>query len=118
MLTDAQIEALELGINAIDTRTRLEIESAINWINTNTTLELDPDNPDTFPAEAKLFIIAYADLNSLRVGVVSESIEGLSQTFKDVNKAQSLWDLAEQYLSSYLKNGNVEFIPAISRWES
>ena len=40
MLTDAQIEALELGINAIDTRTRLEIESAIHCFNLTQIIQI------------------------------------------------------------------------------
>ena len=117
MITIEQIEALGIGIAPIDTRVQLETEAAIDWMKNNTTLNLDINNPDTFPAGAKLFILSYFDIDMMRAGIASESIEGLSQSFRDIDKSAALWGLAEQYLSEYLKGGQVKFISASQRWQ-
>ena len=117
MITIEQIEALNLGVAPIDTRVQLETEAAIDWMKNNTTLELDINDPETFPAGAKLFIISYFDIDMIQAGIASESIEGLSQSFRDIDKSAALWGLAEQYLSEYLKGGQVKFVSASSRWK-
>lgn len=116
MITKEQIEALALGISPIDDRTCLEVEAAIDWINSNTSLKLDIQNISTFTAKSKLFIIAYIDLDMIGNGVISESIEGLSQSFSSNSKFNTLWDLAEYYLDDCLIS-KVRFVCSNKRYK-
>lgn len=112
-MTKAQIEKLNLGITPIDAQTEIIINSGIEWLAENTTI--DTAAIDSFPSCAKLFLIKYSDLQNLSVGVSSESIEGLSQSFDTSDKSAMLWQLAEELLGAYLK-GRVRFVQASPRW--
>lgn len=117
MITKEQIEALGLGISPIDDRTCLEVEAAIDWINSNTSLKLDIQDVSTFNAKTKLFIISYIDLDMIGNGVASESIEGLSQSFSNNSKFNILWDLAEYYLADYLIS-KVKFVRSVKQFKA
>lgn len=69
-----------IGLSSTPENT-LYASSAIEWIKLHTTLEVNPDKPDTLSAAVKLFILKYAQLISTHSGVASESISGLSQSF-------------------------------------
>lgn len=116
MMTVGQVERLGLGIMPIDVRTVLIIESAIDWINRNTTLDIDcmDDNLTNLQPCVKLFICGFFDVATLNVGVASESIEGLSQSFNTTDKSVMIWDLANTYLSDYLNT--IRFVTAKNRW--
>lgn len=108
------IELLHLGISPVDDRVILVIESGLEWVKNNTTLEFDMNNDDdliALPSAVKLFLVKFLDVQMLSVGVVSESIEGLSQSFDTGDKSAMLWQFAEELLSPYLKS-RVRFITA------
>ena len=92
--------------------------AALEYIADNTTLTVDLEDVETvkaLPFSAKLFVQKYEEVVSTSSVVQSESIEGLSQTFKTSDKAMMLNDLLNTYLSTWLK-GKITFIPATRRW--
>ena len=116
-MTKEQVTTLDLGITPINTQTTLMVESALNWVQENTTLKFDCNNDEdlkALPAAVKLFVLKYLDIMGITGGVTHESIEGLSQSFTG-DKNGALWDFAEQLLSKWLKS-SVSFIPATPAW--
>lgn len=117
-MTIEQVDVLRLGIAPIDNRIVLIVESGLEWLKENTTLEFDINNDSdlkALPASVRLFLTRFVDINMLSVGVTSESIEGLSQSF-DTDKTALIWQSAEELLSPYLKS-RVRFVSAKSRWK-
>jgi hypothetical protein len=93
--------------------------SALEWLSENTTIPVDLNDPDatiSLPARAQLFVQKYAQLMNRSPGVISQSIEGLSQSFDasgDVNT--NIWALARALLMGDLKS-QVKVTPAKRRW--
>ena len=117
-MTKEQIEILKLGIAPVDDRTILIVESALEWVQNNTTLEFDINNDDdlkALPSCVRLFITKYFDVNMISAGVSSESIEGLSQSFDTTDKSALIWQFAEELLYPYLKS-RVRFVSAKKKW--
>lgn len=117
-MTAKQIELLHLGIAPIDDRVVLICESGLEWVKTNTTLEFDMNKDDdlkALPSCVRLFLVKFFDINMLSVGVSSESIGGLSQSFDNGDKSAMIWQFAQELLSPYLKCG-IQFIPAQRRF--
>lgn len=105
----------ENGINVND---EIIANAALEYIANNTTLTVDLKNVETvkaLPFSAKMFITKYEEVISASSVVSSESIEGLSQSFKTGNKADILDDLLNSLLGEYLK-GKVRFVAASRRW--
>lgn len=118
-MTAQQIELLRLGIAPIDERVTLIIESGLEWVKENTTLEFDMNNDEdlrALPSCVRLFLIKFFDVNTLSAGVSSESIEGLSQSFSQTSDDKLTWDIAYNLLGGYLKS-RVRFVAAQRRWE-
>ena len=119
MLTSEQVQSLKLGITPINERTVLIVESGLEWVKANTTLEFDLNNEEdikALPSCVRLFLMKFFEVNKHRAGVSSESISGLSQSFNSGDLSASIWQFAEELLSPYLKS-RVTFIAASSRWE-
>lgn len=117
-MTKEDIESLNLGIQT-DDKAVLIVESALEWIKENTTLEFDIENIDdikVLPKSVRLFIIKFFDIQTLSTGISSESIEGLSQSYDTSNKSVLLWQFAEELLGTWLKS-RVRFVSAVDRWE-
>ena len=112
-MTQSEVESLKLGIKPIDDRVILVVESGVEWLKQNTTL--DVTDLAALPACARLFLTKFFDLQLLNTGVTSESIEGLSQSFDNTDKSALLWQYAEELLSPYLKS-RVKFVSATPRW--
>jgi len=96
----------------------LQAEAALDWMLEHTTLTFRKDDAESIkalPACAKLFVVKYSEALSLREGVASQSIEGLSMSFDTTNKANLLWQLAHNLLDGYLKS-TVRVHPAKRRW--
>lgn len=96
----------------------LKAEAALDWMLANTTLAFSKDDAQSIaalPACAKLFVVKYSEAMSLREGVASQSIEGLSMSFNTADKDTVLWQLARSLLSGYLKS-QVRVYPAKRRW--
>lgn len=101
--------------NAMDV---LKAEAALDWMLANTTLSFSKEDAPSIaalPACAKLFVVKYSEAMSLREGVASQSIEGLSMSFNTADKSSVLWQLAESLLGGYLKS-QVRVHPAKRRW--
>lgn len=117
-MTIEQVENLDLGITPINSRNKLIIESGLEWVKENTTLEFDinsGEGVDILPPSVKLFIVKFFDVQMLSVGVTSESIQGLSQSYDTSDKNALIWQLAEGLLYPYLKS-RIRFVTAKKRW--
>lgn len=88
--------------------------AAIEWLAANTTV--DTTDIMKLSASARLFIAKYAEIMNRRSGVVSQNIEGLSQTFSQADKNKMLWDEAISILGVSQLKSNVKFYPANSKW--
>ena len=118
-MTNEQVATLNLGIQPINAKTCLTVESAFNWVLENTTLEFDINNIEelkTLPAQVRLFVIEYNEIMSKNTGVVSESIEGLSQSFKFDSKKALIWEAAESLFPDEWLKSPVRFISSSKRW--
>lgn len=92
--------------------------AALEFIAENTTLKVDLNDAKTLealPFTAKVFITKYCEVVSPSSAVASESIEGLSLSFRSGDKSDMIWDLANALLGDYLK-GRVTFVAATSKW--
>lgn len=108
---------INAGIQIDDTPTAvLYAESAIDWIEHNTTLVVDRTNLSVLPAGAKLLIMRYGDIMRTDTTVTSESLGGMSQSFSSELRHNLLYDLASELLSEYIKS-QIKFFPAQKKWE-
>ena len=112
-MTKQELASLNLGIT-IDEKTELVLNAGVEWLEDNTTI--DTRDINKFPVSAKLFLTKFCEIQKMRIGVSSQSIEGLSQTFDTSNKSDMIMQVAEALLGKYLK-GSVRFVPATSRWK-
>lgn len=113
---DALVQA-GIPISGTDEAEVLKATAALEWIAQNTTLEANPEDPESIkalPATAKLFVGKYSEVISLKPGVSSQSIEGLSLSFSTTDKGTMLWELANTLLGAYLRQ--VRVFPAKRRW--
>lgn len=111
-MTSQELALLDLGI-PLNARVEIILNAGLEWIAENTTI--DTKDTDNFPSCAKLFLITYHDIQQMKVGVASESIEGLSLSFNSSDRSALLWQSAEELLGNYLK-GRVRFVSASRRW--
>lgn len=117
-MTTQQIELLHLGIAPIDDRVTLIVESGLEWVKENTTLDFDMNNDEdlkALPSSVRLFLVKFFDVQMISAGVASESIEGLSQSFDTSDKSAMIWQFAQELLSPYLKS-RIRFIAAQRKW--
>ncbi|MBR5823732.1 MAG: hypothetical protein IKY67_06285 [Paludibacteraceae bacterium] len=113
-----QVEKLNLGIEPIDAQTLILVESALQWINSNTNIAIDyttDEGLDGVKANVKLFIIKYYELMNMNAGVSSESLGGMSQSFNTNNKTELLWQYAYELFGDSMMS-QMSFVPAKSRW--
>lgn len=118
-MTVSHVELLNLGFKNVTAKELLIVESALDWIRANTTLEFDKESESdlmALPACVKLFILKFHDVNTMNVGVTSQSIEGLSQSFDTSSKNALLWQYAEELLAPYLKS-QIRFVAAQRKWD-
>lgn len=115
MLTEQQVTSLNLGVNPDNATRCLMVESALLWVEDNTTYKIDYDNLDKTPANIRLFVLKYLELFGKTAGVSSQSIKHLSQSFDNGDKSSALKDYAKELLGSWVKP-DVIFIPAATRW--
>ena len=117
-MTNQQVENLKLGIAPINDHVILLVESGLHWVLDNTTLTFDINNDEDLKAlhpNVKLFLIQYFDIMSMRPGVSSESISGLSQSFDTTDKSTLIWQYANELLGPWL-NSQMTFYQAKKRW--
>lgn len=113
-LTSEQIQNLNLGIAPLDARTVVTINAALEFMEENTTINVN--DLENLPSCAKLFMMKYAEISNMRTGVVSESIEGLSQSFASGSQTNLIWDVANDLLGSHMKS-RVRFVTAERKWK-
>lgn len=117
MLTVAQVEELGLGLKQVDTQLCLIVESGLQWLLDNTSLQFDINDEaeiKALPANVRLFLLKFTEMYGLRFGITSESISGLSQSFAN-NLDDLLWQSADELLGDLL-NSRVKFVSAVKRW--
>lgn len=113
MITLEQFKELGIAVS-----NELIGNAALEYIADNTNLTVDLEDVETvkaLPFSARLFVQKYGEVASASSTVASESIEGLSLSFKQGDKADIINDLANTYLNKWLK-GKITFIPATRRW--
>ena len=113
-----ELASVGIILKNADPLTVLEAEAAFDWMSEHTTLEFEKGNVETIsalPACAKLFVVKFCEAMRINMGVASQSIEGLSITFRDADRNALLWQLANTLLGSYIKS-QVRVIPARRRW--
>ena len=104
-----------IPLDITDTETKVMVDSAIEWIMANTTLDIAPDRE--LPSNAKLFVIKFCDMMSVSGGVTSESLGGMSQSFSTSGGSGFLLaDLASQLFGEDYKGRN-RFVSSKSRWK-
>lgn len=114
MITLEQFKECEIPVSDV-----LTGNAALEYIANNTTLTVDLNDVETvkgLPFSAKLFISKYGEIASASSVVASESIEGLSQSFRAGDKKTMIDDLANTYLGEWLTTGKVRFVAATRRW--
>lgn len=106
-MTKEKIQSLNLPLT-IDDETMLYIEACIEWLNQHTSLDIE--NMAAIPANVKLFIVKYVDIIRMSSGVSSESIEGLSQSFKDVDLEDLIYQAAHATIDEFITSGKARFV--------
>lgn len=111
----ANFDAMGLPLDTSDKEVAIMVDAALSWISENTTLNIDPSKE--LPSNVKLFIIKFCDLLTPTVGVASESLGGMSQSFSTSGGTGFLIaDLASQLFGSAY-NGRNRFVAAQNRWK-
>lgn len=96
----------------------LNVESCLDWLKANTSLEFDVDDEESLcqlPGSVKLFICKYHELFSRDTHITSESIGGMSQSFDTTSRYDLLWQLANELIGDYLTGGIKVFV-AKRKW--
>jgi hypothetical protein len=117
-MTAEDIKLTGIPIDASDSVTMLMIESAVEYIAANTSLDPDVNDIETIkalPSCAKMFIVKYNEIMSMEGGVTSESLGGMSQSFATTDKDTLLTDLLNTLLGAYM-NSQFKAVPAQRRW--
>lgn len=117
-MTAAELIAAGIPLANDDALTALKAEAALDWMLKNTTLKFDKGSVETItalPSCAKLFVVQYTELLSVKQGVASQSIEGLSMSYFDADTSAKIWQLANTLLYGYIKS-QVRVFPAKRRW--
>lgn len=112
------LKAAGIPVAEGDTLAVLKAEAALDWMQEHTTLEFDKGSAESIaalPSCAKLFVVKYSEAMSLKQGVASQSIEGLSMSFNGNDQTAMVWQLANSLLGSYMKS-QVRVFPAKRRW--
>lgn len=117
MISAEVLVAAGIPLSGTDETDVLKATAALEWIGANTSLDVDLEDPESIkelPATAKLFVSKYVEVLSLKPGVSSQSIEGLSISYDTTDKGALIWQLASTLLGSYLRQ--VRVFPAKRRW--
>lgn len=117
-MTVDELRAAGILVDDTSELAALLAESALDYINENTTLSVNKDSRESLealPACAKLFIVKYSALMEAETGISSESLGGMSQSFDTTKRDSLLFDLANSLLGKYMKS-QMHFVPASRRW--
>lgn len=117
-MTASELIAAGIPLSGDNALTVLKAEAAFDWMQEHTTLEFDKGSMASIaalPSCAKLFVVKYGELLSVKQGVASQSIEGMNQSFFEGNQTALIWQLANTLLGPYIKS-QVRVFPAKRRW--
>ena len=114
MITPDFVKNLRLGIEPITDKTCIVVESALCWVLKNTTITFKIDDLEKIPANVRLFVTKYIDIMGLRLGIASESIGSLSQSF-NTDTSGLIYDAANDIFGDSMKTA-VSFVSAGDRW--
>lgn len=118
-MTIEELYSLNLPFDNPTKETCLYVEAGLDWLKQNTNLNFDKNDVESInalPSGAKLFLFKFPEIMSTDTTIASESIGGMSQSFRETNKNNLLMDLASELLSDYLKS-SFNFISAVKRWD-
>ena len=101
-----------LPLDIANAETKIIVDSAVEWVNNNTTLEIDPEQE--LPPNVKLFVMKFYEVMTAHAGVTSESLGGMSQSFDTSSKTALLRQYASELLSPYFSCA--KFVSMVRRW--
>ena len=114
-MTLEEFRELNLPVEDSD---QLYVESGLEWLRDNTTLEMDLADLEAIkqlPASARLFLVKYCELLNRDMGIISENVGPMTQSFSSDSVTKQAANLAKQILKPWLKP-EVTFIPCRRRW--
>lgn len=107
----------DLGINNTAENT-IYVNSAVEWLNSNTTLSLDITANKNWQYSVKLFILKFVELMNKSSGVASESIGNLSQSFvTDKELVSQIYELATGLLGRDVIKSTVTVFSGEDNWD-
>lgn len=116
-MTVEELQSIGLPLADYNELDVLYVESALDWILQNTTLEFDKNDLEalnSLPSGVKLFIVKYREIMSYSAGTTSESVDGISQSFSDTIKGVKLREYANELMGEYMSQ--LRFTAARKRW--
>lgn len=114
-MTAEEFKSLGLPVEA---EAQLYVESGLEWLQDNTTLNMDPKDLESIkalPSSARLFLVKFCEIYTRDIGVTGESVGPMSQSFTTDSVSKQTMALARQLLKAWMKS-NVKFIPCARRW--
>lgn len=117
-MTLEELNSLNLPFKGTDVATPFYVESGLEWLKANTTLEFDTTNMEdikALPPGAKLFLVKFVNIMEQDSNVASESIGSLSKSYASKEVGQQLKQCAKGLIPGYLKSQFI-FIPCGRRW--
>lgn len=117
-MTIEELQVLNLPVEITD-ESCIYVESALEWILQNTTYVFNPANVDdvrALPSSVKLFIKHYTDVMNKSIGVTSESLGGMSQSFDTTAIDELLWQYANALIGNRFLKSRVRIVPAKRKW--
>ena len=114
-MTAEEFKDLSLPLPA---SSQLYVESGLEWLSNNTTLEFDKNVMESIkalPSSARLFLVKFSEVCQRDIGITGESVGPMSQSFTTESTANQTATLARQLLKPYLKT-TVKFMPCLRRW--
>lgn len=115
MVTKEQLIEAGIILESYDSKSLLFADAGLEWLEENTTIEVDRSNLSALPSCAKAFLCQFPWVASRADNVTSESIDGLSRSYSSSTKNSLIYDLASALLGKYLIS-QVSFVPAKKRW--
>lgn len=117
-MTAEEIKNCGIFIDDMSDLTILTVESALEYVKSNTNLEFDLTDIDSIkalPSCVKLFVVKYNELISRETGVTSESIADMSQSFETGDKNALLYSLLNSLCGQYVVS-QFGCVPRIGRY--
>ena len=114
-MTAEEFKSMDLTVEA---DAQLYVEAGLEWLQGHTTLDVDLKNMETIkalPSSARLFLVKFCEICDRNIGIASETVGPMSQSFAADSVARQTALLARQLLKPWLK-AEVTFTPCQRRW--